>query len=117
MALTKECGCWGCHKTATLPADLTQDDVQSAVQCCDDCEGAGCDPFEQNVPCRADHEQHEAGNVDGCDVCEDRKAEDVDVDERFPCPRDTCNGDGHLLGILGRLAHYRCRACGTEFHL
>jgi hypothetical protein len=30
------------------------------------------------------------------------------------CPLD--GGDGVLLGTLGRLTHYRCRACGIGFH-
>ena len=26
-----------------------------------------------------------------------------------------CGGDLHLLGILGRLAWYRCRHCGMQY--
>lgn len=29
------------------------------------------------------------------------------------CP--TCDGDGVLLGTLGRRTHYRCRQCGLNF--
>ncbi len=31
------------------------------------------------------------------------------------CP--ACGGEGLPLGILGRLAWFRCRDCGTEFSL
>ncbi len=31
------------------------------------------------------------------------------------CPVD--DGDGMLLGVLGNLAHYRCRNCGYDFHI
>jgi hypothetical protein len=33
----------------------------------------------------------------------------------LPCP--LCSGFGYLLGVLGRLAWFRCRACGIEFNL
>lgn len=33
--------------------------------------------------------------------------------EPIPCP--ICDGDAGLLGVLGRLAHYVCRACGMQF--
>ena len=121
MAFTKECGCWGCHKQADLPADMTQEDVASAVVTCDDCANADCDPFEQDVDCRAVSEHcieasHDCGtDEDGCCLECGQRVEGAVV-ERYPCPRDYCNGEGHLLGVLGRLAHYRCRACGTEFH-
>lgn len=31
------------------------------------------------------------------------------------CP--TCEGNSMLLGVLGTLAHLRCLACGTTFHV
>jgi hypothetical protein len=103
MALTKECCCWGCRNVAQLPEDLTQDDVRSAVVCCDACTEAGCDPFEETGA-----------------RCQDAPEGEDDAEEpaeRFPCPIDACAGEGHLLGVLGRLAHYRCRACGVDFNL
>lgn len=33
--------------------------------------------------------------------------------DTFECPR--CRGESFLLGILGRVEHYRCRACGSDF--
>lgn len=30
------------------------------------------------------------------------------------CPM--CDGEGVLLGQLGRLVHFRCRQCGMGFH-
>lgn len=27
-----------------------------------------------------------------------------------------CPGQGELMGVLGRVAQYRCRDCGTVFH-
>jgi tRNA(Ile2) C34 agmatinyltransferase TiaS len=36
------------------------------------------------------------------------------TDEEPPaCPR--CGGEGGLLGLLGRLIHWCCRDCGTQF--
>ena len=29
------------------------------------------------------------------------------------CP--VCDGEGEVLGQLGNLIHYRCRACGMDF--
>jgi len=29
------------------------------------------------------------------------------------CP--ACDGEGEVLGQLGNLIHYRCRACGMDF--
>lgn len=34
-------------------------------------------------------------------------------DDESPCP--LCPGMGQLLGVLGTLAHYRCRDCGAQF--
>ena len=28
-----------------------------------------------------------------------------------------CDGPAYLLGILGRLAWFRCRHCGTDFNV
>lgn len=40
-----------------------------------------------------------------------------DLEEDFnPCPM--CDGNDHeLLGVLGKLAHLRCGACGFTFHI
>jgi hypothetical protein len=46
-----------------------------------------------------------------CPVCE---PPDVPVDHTpESCP--ACEGPGVPLGVLGRRAHFRCRACGTDF--
>jgi uncharacterized protein (DUF983 family) len=37
----------------------------------------------------------------------------VEDDEAATCP--ACNGEGVLLGALGSLTRYRCRACGIDF--
>ena len=49
----------------------------------------------------------EAGRDFACENC-DESGEPVD------CPM--CGGEGHLLGKLGRLSHYRCRNCGMDFN-
>jgi tRNA(Ile2) C34 agmatinyltransferase TiaS len=36
-------------------------------------------------------------------------------DNTHACP--VCEGPGVLLGILGRLEHYRCRNCGMPFEV
>jgi hypothetical protein len=64
-------------------------------ECC--CSEAGCDPFEETGA-----------------RCQDEAEEPEGPEERIPCPRPDCNGEAHLLGVLGRLAHYRCRACGID---
>jgi hypothetical protein len=87
----KHCDCGGCFETIVGDTD--------GVELCDDCEEAGCDPFEEGTACRQNDVEEAPG-----------------PEERQPCPRDTCAGEGHLQGILGRRAHYRCRACGIDFN-
>ena len=92
MASTyKACDCPGCFETIIGDTD--------GVELCDDCTEADCDPFGESG-CRQEPEPEELEAPE----------------ERQPCPRDECVGDGHLMGVLGRLAHYRCRACGIEFN-
>jgi len=43
-----------------------------------------------------------------------KQEEAQDVEPSIPCPRPGCSGEALLLGILGSLAHYRCRDCGTD---
>ncbi len=116
MALTKECACWGCHKQATLPSDIvTQEDVESAIIICDDCNAAGCDEWETGVPCIADHAQHK-GHVDGCDTCEDARDAEDDASAERECP--TCGAERpRELGRLGSRRHFRCRNCGQDFSI
>lgn len=40
--------------------------------------------------------------------------DDYDDDAPDPCP--ACGGPGVLLGGLGNFNHYRCAACGAQFH-
>ena len=39
---------------------------------------------------------------------------DVDAAPAVICPM--CGGIGWVLGVLGRMWHYRCRDCGGDFH-
>jgi predicted nucleic acid-binding Zn ribbon protein len=39
--------------------------------------------------------------------------DDVEQLNSYECP--CCMGQGHLLGQLGRMYHYRCRDCGWQF--
>ena len=89
----KTCDCGGCF------ADIVGD--SDGVDLCDDCEAADCDPFANTTECSAD----------ACEECEGAPI----AAERIACARDNCAGEGHLLGVLGTKAHYRCRACGTDF--
>lgn len=43
----------------------------------------------------------------------------MNVEAHMPCPQchnaEEETGWGFLLGVMGTLAHYRCRACGWDF--
>jgi len=69
---------------------------ESGKALCHACEDAGCETNEGE--CLAD------GAYGG----------DESEDEDSPaCPLD--GGEGVPLGALGKLMHYRCRACGMNF--
>lgn len=40
--------------------------------------------------------------------------DETDYENAASCP--VCGGDGQLLGQLGNLTHFRCRACGMDFN-
>ena len=46
------------------------------------------------------------------------EVEDEDVGLNIPgtVPCGACGGEAQLLGVLGAIAHYRCRDCGAESH-
>jgi ribosomal protein L37AE/L43A len=46
------------------------------------------------------------------DVHEDADEGMAEHDDKTDCP--SCGGEAHLMGRLGNLKHYKCRACGAE---
>ena len=78
-----------------------------------DCPGVCGEPIPEGPP--------------GCDTCGDTRTVGdpagpthgiYDVVDCPDCPDACpgCGGLGEVLGTLGQLTHYRCQACGLDYH-